>query len=379
VSILKKIIFFLESLAGGGAEKVLSDLVKKLDKSRYDITVVTVVNGGIYEDEVRNNCNYYSILPDPTKCNTLFEKLFYKMGYKLLYWVPTSWIYKCFINGKFDIEIGFIEGFATKVISNSMNKKSKKIAWVHVDPVNQAYADKYYRNIKHQKECYKRFDNIVCVSESVKRAFGKKMFKDKKLVVKYNPVDKEEIIKKSKENCEIKKPNKLLIGTVGRLTSQKGYDRLLRIVKSLKSDGINLELWILGEGEERPVLEKYIFDNNLQDSVKLLGFKENPYKYLTLCDLFVCSSRAEGFSLAIAEAITLELPVLSTDCAGPSELLGFGSYGLVVDNNETSLLNGIKSLVLDKSELAVFKKKSTERKKVFEIEVAIKEIEEIFI
>jgi glycosyltransferase involved in cell wall biosynthesis len=376
----KKIIFFLESLAGGGAEKVLSDLVTKLDKSRYDITVVTVVDGGIYRDVIENICNnYYSILPDPIKCNTLFKKLFYKVRYKLLYKLPTSWIYKYFIKGDFDIEIGFVEGFATKIISNSNNIKSKKIAWVHSDPINHAYADRYYKNIKHQKECYKRFDNIVCVSEGVKKAFEKKMFKENKIVVKYNPVDKETIINKSKETCDFNKPERLLIGTVGRLTNQKGYDRLLRIIKRLINSGLNLELWILGEGEERLVLEKYIIENDLVDFVKILGFKDNPYKYLKLCDLFVCSSRAEGFSLAIAEAITLGLPVLSTDCAGPNELLGFGSYGLVVKNDETSLFNGIKSIVLNKSELSRFRSKSMERQKVFEIDIAINEIEKIFV
>ena len=208
---------------------------------------------------------------------------------------------------------------------------------------------------------------------------NKKYIKDENIVVKYNPVDSESVIVKSNEICEIKRPNKILIGTIGRLTYQKGYDRLLKVVKNLKNDGLDFELWILGEGQKRPELEQYILENNLDDTVKLIGFHKNPYKFIKMCDLFVCSSRAEGFSLAIAESIILGLPIISTDCAGPNELLDFGEYGMVVKNDDISLYEGLKMLISNKILLVKYKNKSLERKEIFDISTAIKEIEKILI
>ncbi|WP_179107275.1 glycosyltransferase [Sediminibacillus massiliensis] len=374
---MKKILFFIESLSGGGAEKVLAELVNRFNKNKFDITVITVVDVGIYRNEIKKNCKYISILPNPEKLKTM-KLLIYKLRYKLIYLLPPSFFYKFFIKEKYDLEVAFVEGFATKIISKSTNTLSKKVAWVHVDPINRGYADRYFRNLRDQIESYKKYDKVVCVSKKVKNSFEEKVYKDKKVIVKYNPVDSKAIIYKSNEKCERTKPDKFLIGTIGRLTRQKGYDRLLKIMKILKDDGLNCELWVLGEGQDRPRLEQYINDNNLSDSVKLIGFKSNPYKYIAMCDLFVCSSRAEGFSLALAEAMVLGLPTISTECAGPNELLNSGEYGMVVKNNDLSLYEGIKTLINDKALLARYKAKSLERSNIFTISTAIKDIEKVF-
>lgn len=89
------------------------------------------------------------------------------------------------------------------------------------------------------------------------------------------------------------------------------------MAKRLVTEGFDFELWILGDGEQRTNLNRYIKDNRLGCYVKLWGFKSNPYKYLKVCDYFISSSRSEGFSLVIAEAMILGLPVLSTYCSGP--------------------------------------------------------------
>lgn len=375
---MKRILFFIESLTGGGAERVLTDIVSNLDKNKFDVTVVSVVDVGVYIEDVKRHCKYFSILDNPSNCNNWFKRLLYKINYKVLYSLPASWIYKLFLKNEYDIEVGFVEGFATKIISKSNNKKSKKIAWVHVDPINWDYADQYFRNIEEQKSCYKQFDQIVCVSKSVKHSFEQKVLKNDQLAVIYNPVDSETITFKSDEKCNIRRPDKMLVGTIGRLTAQKGYDRLLKITKKLKSQGLDFEVWILGEGQERIKLEKFIEDNSLDGTVKILGFHKNPYKYIKQCDLFVCSSRAEGFSLAIAESMVLELPVISTDCSGPNELLNYGEYGLLVNNDDDSLYNGLKKLLTEKSILMDYKKKSSERREIFNIKTTIKEIEKLF-
>ena len=121
----------------------------------------------------------------------------------------------------------------------------------------------------------------------------------------------------------MKPKDKLLLVTSGRLNNQKGYDNLLEVCNKLNQDKLKYELWILGEGWDRPQLEELIDKYNLYN-VKLLGYKDNPYKYIKMGDLFVCSSRNEGFSLVIGEAVNYQIPIISIDCSGPNELLNFG-------------------------------------------------------
>lgn len=374
---MKKILFFIESLAGGGAEKVITDIVRNINKDKYDITVVTVTDCGIYNDEINKYCTYKSILSTNNK--NLLSKLIYKIKYKLIYKLPCKLIYKFIIHSKYDIEIAFVEGFATKFIAASSNKKSKKISWVHVDPIDRNYSDNYFRNLNSQINCYKKYNNIICVSNTVANSFKNKFKLYDTVRVIYNPIDSSNIIKQSKDTIINVKKNKLTLCAIGRLTEQKGFDRLLEVINKLKEEKLIFELWILGEGEERGKLEHYINKNNLSDFVKLLGFNKNPYKYLSLADIFICSSRAEGFSLVIAEAMVLGIPVISTNCSGPNELLNFGEYGLLVDNNTYDLYKGIKLLITNKEVLYELKNKSIERAEVFNCKEIINEIEEILV
>ena len=98
--------------------------------------------------------------------------------------------------------------------------------------------------------------------------------------------------------------------TVGRLEHQKGYDRLVRIINRLVKDGVPLELWILGVGSQEASLKQYIHEHQLDEYVKLLGFRSNPYKYIVQADLFVSSSRSEGYSTAVTEALILACQLL---------------------------------------------------------------------
>ena len=146
---------------------------------------------------------------------------------------------------------------------------------------------------------------------------------------------------------------------------------------AVDKDNIKYELWILGEGWDRPKLEELINKYSLSN-VKLLGFKENPYKYIKQGDLFVCSSKNEGFSLVIAEAMILGLPAISTNCSGPNELLNFGEYGYIVENNDKALYKGLKEIINDDKKLQYYKKKSSERVDFFNYKNRISDIERLF-
>ena len=112
----RKVLFFLESLGGGGAEKVLSTLVKHLNKQAFDITVCIIVSGGKYDNEVASQVQLYSLL-SPPKEHDRWGKIWYWCRYQMIYkWLPPRWIYKWFLPYGSDVEIAFVEGFATRVL-----------------------------------------------------------------------------------------------------------------------------------------------------------------------------------------------------------------------------------------------------------------------
>lgn len=370
---MKKVLFFVESLGGGGAEKVLVTIIEHLDKSVFDITVCSVIDGGIYADEVKRYARYCPLLP-PFQSQSFLGKFFYRIKYQLIYRLPVQWIYKLWIPKGRDVEIAYIEGFATKVIAHSSNLKAKRLAWVHCNMLKQHWTRRFFKNDEDEKLCYEKYDRVITVSQVQKQSL-REVFGELPVHVLYNPVDSNRMREMSIEPISLElKDDVYRLVSVGRLESVKGYDRLLRVFKSLIECDYPVELWLIGEGSEKEALQYFVDKNNLQEYVKLLGFCSNPYKYVSRCDLFVCSSYSEGFSTAITEALVLGIPVVSTDVSGVDEQL-IGECGLITSNDEHALLIGIKE-ALYKEKLDTMKEAAFERGQKFQLEFAIKSIEE---
>lgn len=369
---MKKILFFIPTLTGGGAEKILLDTVNNLDCNKYEITVQTLYDEGLYINQLSKKIKYKSI--------NSFKNIFFKKIYSqlLFHIISPRIIYNIFIKDDYDIEIAYLEGISTKIIGESTNKKSKKFAWVHIDLFNYYNLNKVYRNIDENTISYRKFDKILCVSNSVLEGFIKRFGDFKNVFVQYNVIDDIEIQKRSLEPVDYDFSNKFKLITIGRLTHQKGYDRLLEVHKKLVNEGLDFELLILGDGEKRLEIEEFININKLHDSVKLLGFRSNPYAFIKRSDLFVCSSRAEGFSTVATEAIILGVPIVTTECAGMKELLGDSEYGLIVKNDTDSLYNGLKLILTNKEKYNFYKEKAQLRGKNFTKKKRIDELDELF-
>ena len=379
---MKKIVFLIDNLGGGGAEKVLCDIVKNLDKSKYDITVCTVWDTGIYRDEIKNNVKYTTLFKELKESNSIYKKVINFIRQRIRVFitqkVDSKLLYRLLIRKQYDIEIAFLEVLATKIISGSNNKKSKKYAWVHIDLEKHNWPKKIYGNIEKQRDAYEKFDKIMFVSDDAKKGFERKFNIRNRLYVQYNPIDEKAILNLSIEQIDdIELNSKFRIITVGRLVEQKGYDRLLKVHNKLTQEGFCYELWILGDGNKLSEYKKFILEHNLSDTVKLLGFKKNPYKYIKQADLFICSSRTEGFSLVIAEALVIGIPVISTNCSGPVELLENGLYGKLVKNNEESIYKGIKEILNDKLIYNYYKDMAKKRGQHFKLRQRITEIEKL--
>ena len=372
---MKKVLFFLESLSGGGAEKVLTDIVRNLDPAKFEVTVCTVSDEGIYQSRVEEKVRYRSFLKQRDVRSGGIKKFLYRVKCKLIYTLPAAWVYRWLFREKYDVECAFIEGFATKLIAASSNFRSRKLAWVHTDMERNPYAQKSFRNQEKHTGTYRRYDSIYCVSQSVKEVFRKMILDDERVTVQYNPVDSAEVQRKGREEIDILPNSRLQLGTIGRLTEQKGFIRLLDCLGKLRRENPDFSLWIMGEGTQRLELEKQIADYSLENNVRLLGFQENPYKYMDKCDAFVCSSYAEGFSTAATEALILGKPVFTTECAGMRELFGNEQCGEIVENSDEALEMMMRKLLSGEWKPEVYLDSVRRRAEDFDIKKRMAEIE----
>ena len=369
-----KILFVMNSLYGGGAEKVFQTMLNNLPENKYDISVISINKNSIDTSIYRNKFNYSYIF---TGGKDFFSKIENKIKLFLYYHTSPKLFYKLFIKEKYDVEVAFIEGYATRFISGSNNSKSKKYAWVHANLQNNPWTDIAYRTINEEKECYKQFDNIFCVSNGVKNAFVEK-YDINNCHVQYNPVDEKEILNKSVEFIVKRNENKIQFVTLGRLVEQKGYDRLLRVILKFKQEGFsNFNVWILGDGYLKEDFSNYIKLNKLEEYVSLLGFQNNPYPYIKASDAFICSSISEGFSTVATESLILGKPIFTTDCAGMKELFGDKECGEICNNDENSLYEMMKSILIKKDFLNQYSNNISIRKQFFLLKERMSEMEKI--
>lgn len=364
---MKRILFVIPNLMHGGAEKVLINLVNNLDENKYDITLQTIFDVGVNKQYLNKNIKYKYVFKKLFRGSTTIFKLF-----------STKFLYKYLIKDEYDIVISYLEGPTARIISGCPYN-SKIVNWIHTEIKDEQQLSLGFRNSDEAKRSYGKFNKIVCVSDTVKQIFLETSgLNGTNMDVLYNTNETEQILEKSKENVYdvVFDKNTINICSVGKITKVKGYDRLVRVHKKLIDEGLNHHIYILGIGEDEDKINKYIEENNLQGTYTLLGFRDNPYKYVEKCDLFVCSSLREGFSTAVTESLIVGTPVVSTLCSGAQELLGYNNeYGLVVENSEEGIYEGIKKLLEDRELLTYYRKKATERGSFFSKEKTVKAVE----
>lgn len=364
-----KILFLIPTLGHGGAERVLVNLVNHMDKSVFDITVQTMFDTGIYQSQLDKKVKYIGGLPFYFRGNTVLYKL-----------LSPHLLYKLYIKKDYDIIVSYLQGTSARVVSGCTRPDTKLISWVHTQLDNEQQAYQVFRSKKEAQECYECFDEIACVSETVKEAFIKWFNVVCPINVYYNTVETEVIKNKAKEIVDdiVFSKEQFNIVSVAKLTKIKGYDRLVRILKKLREDGLNVHVYIVGIGEEQEKLQKMIDDFGLHEHWTFVGFRENPYKYVNKADLYVCSSHREGFSTAVTEAIIVGTPVVSTDCSGAKELLGYNNeYGIVVENTEEALYHGIKKMIADKDLYNKYKNGMSKRADKFCTSETVKKVEDM--
>ncbi|HJI46137.1 MAG TPA: glycosyltransferase [Oscillospiraceae bacterium] len=370
---MKNILFFMETVDFGGAETVFTNIIKNINKSKFCIKVVTERDHELFTDEIKAAVPYDCFIKtERSAVRDFWNKIVIKLSLVL----SEKNIRKYFIRGNYDVEVAFCEGYSTKIIGNSGKKNCKKIAWVHTDVIKNPWSEKIFGSAEEEKKCYEKFDAIVCVAETMKESFIKKYGMAEKVHVLYNPLDFESVIKKSAEKTDFKFGDEMKFVLAGTFIKIKGFDRFVKVCKRLKDDGEHFSALIMGDGEEKENIKKIIAETNLGDTVKILDFQTNPYKYIAHSDVYVCSSYAEGYSTAVSESVALNVPVITTECSGMREIFGKNECGIICENSEDGLYNAMKKVLNDPSLLKKFSAEEKKRANDFSLKKRMKAIED---
>lgn len=370
---MKNILFFMETVDFGGAETVFTNIIKNINKSKFCIKVVTERDHELFTDEIKAAVPYDCFIKtERSAVRDFWNKIVIKLSLVL----SEKNIRKYFIRGNYDVEVAFCEGYSTKIIGNSGKKNCKKIAWVHTDVIKNPWSEKIFGSAEEEKKCYEKFDAIVCVAETMKESFIKKYGMAEKVHVLYNPLDFESVIKKSAEKTDFNFGDGMKFVLAGTFIKIKGFDRFVKVCKRLKDDGELFSALIMGDGEEKENIKKIIAETNLDDTVKILDFQTNPYKYIAHSDVYVCSSYAEGYSTAVSESVALNVPVITTECSGMREIFGENECGIICENSEDGLYNAMKKVLNDPSLLKKFSVEEKKRANDFSLKKRMKAIED---
>ena len=339
---MKKILFGITSLTIGGAERVLVDLANELCND-YDITIFTIYPNGEFEKSLSNKIKLKSLYNKRYNELSKIQKVFVP----LKVWINKNQIYKKYIKENFDVEIAFLEGPITRLISVK-NRDTKKVAWIHND-ISRVFGNNLKSKIKRHidEKIYNKFDELVFVSKDNKKSF-EKIYKNnavKKEII-YNYINSENILKKSNDEIpEIFAEDELNFVTVARLVEQKGIDRLIRVHSKLIKENLKHKIWVIGDGPEYKKLESLVDINSVKDTFKLLGKRENPYPYIKKADYFCLLSYFEGYGMVLEEAKILGKDILITNTAAREAVEGY-EYATIIENNENDIYKILKEKIL---------------------------------
>ena len=342
---MKKIVFGITSLTLGGAERVLVDLANELSKNEeYKITIFTIHGKGELEKQVSEKVTVESIYDMPyNKQSKIKQKLIIPISIL----IGKNKIYKKYIENKYDVEIAFLEGPITRIFACEKEKKNK-IAWIHND-ISQVFGTGIKAKLKRKIDAklYNKFSKLIFVSNSNLETFKQTYPENKaeKQVI-YNYIDAQKVLKKSKEQTKIEfDKNQINLVTVARLVPQKALDRLIKVHSRLIKEGLVHNIYIIGEGPEKQRLQQLIKEKNCENTIKLIGAKENPYPYMKAADYFCLLSHFEGYPMVVEEAKILGKNILITDTAAREVIQGY-LESKVFENSEEGIYEGLKNVLI---------------------------------
>ena len=351
-----RILFVIESLGCGGAEKSLVSLLSLLDRQKYDLSIWMIHPEGAFKNllpkgiTVVEQPRYIAIESLLSRLSAMmysFVRRWNNIIARTEYWGETY--YKCrgwtikAPKGTWDVVFAYHQGLVTYIVADKFCD-CKKVGWVNADIFKTGY------NIAYNSKFYRQYDCICPVSDILHGLMAERMpeFSQKYFTVWdiINPYVTRELSKQPVPNLK-SRSDECVIVTTGRLHVLKGYDMAVEAARFLKKKGLKFKWYFIGEGAERRNIENQISSYGLQEDVILLGLQTNPYPYMAQADVYVQTSRHEGFGMTIAEAKILGLPIVSTNFDVVYNQIEHEKNGLIAEMDGEKLGEQILRLVQD--------------------------------
>ena len=346
----RTVLFLIDSLECGGAEKSLLSLLSMIDREHLDVYLSIVHRGGSLE---KNIPSWVQLLPFPEPCriNRFLSNVLFSGCLRLLsllgihrHGAEIGWLcrrpFDPAFNGYFDIALAYQQGFPTYYLCKKV-KALKKISWINIDMKIAGYRPKFNRPF------YDRMSTICVVSEALYEIMPLEGYvKNEHLCVIRDILNVDLIQKMANAPYESHTKNtsvKLL--TVGRMVPQKNYTLAVLTAERLKSLGVDYVWTFVGNGCDRNKVESLIDSASLRYQITLAGEQANPYPYYRHCDIYVQTSSFEGFGLTLSEAKILHKPIVTTNFPSAYDQIIDGENGLIAEMTPESVADKIISII----------------------------------
>ena len=375
----KKILIRIGSLRHGGAEKVLATFLKNLPKDKYEIDLLLNLYSGKYLSEIPSWVNVIYLNKGEMITTNRLQDIPRKAFRVLYQWIMKRFpklLYKCILKGKkYDIEFAGIHGFRDEILQSPI-KTSKKVMWIH----NDLRKTQFHNYTDEEIRKFFGYDKILVISKHIQKDFENLAKNDderSRIVRIYNPLDTEEVLRKSQSLTLEKQTSVPTFLSVGTIFPQNGFDRLLKVHRKLLDEGFPHNIIIIGDGYDFQNIKKLRDELGVQETTEMLGFTDNPYPYFRDADFYVLSSRYEGFPTVLFEAITLKKNIIATDVSGVREMLENGKLGFIVENTEEGIYEGMKKALAQPSDFQAYQDNLKCYEMPFNLENSVRKIMEI--
>jgi len=313
----QKILIIHETLCGGGAEKVLMDILDNFDFSRYEVDLLLWEAVGLYLPFIPSNVNIMYVHEGRM---SWFHRIIMHLPESVNRCFVKKWLEKPMKGKRYDTIISFLEGTPARIHSLLLKAGHRNISWIHSDMNHDHWSNAFF-DYKNAITFYSAIDRVVFVSEGSRNAFMSAFPNvDIPSVVIHNIQNPDRIRERAVAE-KIDRCDMFSVCCVGRLELPKRFDRVLEIASYLKNCGYNFKFCIVGQGTMDRHLREEAKRLGVDESVEFVGFQRNPYKYMAAADVFLLTSQYEGYALVVGEALSLGKPVVSTKVTGPVELL----------------------------------------------------------
>ena len=366
---MKKILFMLNDLHGGGQEKAIVSLLSELARTNeYELTLLLMRKQGVFLEDIPESVRIKTVpvaekvidssllsskerLKKAVSCRKIWDAVSVIWEYlshknksisdiMLETWQKYDKMLPMYPE-EYDVAIDY-QGqgtFPTYYIARKVKAKIK-YSWVHND------FSIVSEDMSWISACYAEYTRILSVSQKAKMAFLDKFpdFCDKASVC-YNVMDKKTILERAQEKKIVPREG-INIVTVGRLSYEKGYDVAFQAIKQLRDAEQKVYYWVVGDGEDETALKVLAENLGISDIVRFVGFQKNPYPYMQMADIYLQPSRHEGFCLTLGEAKVFSKAIVTTDFAGASEQITHGVNGSITSCDVAAIYSELRHLIV---------------------------------